>query len=195
MAQAIPTPLCCALRPTPVGAISTAENICNGIARVGPCWSQWGHSCWQTRRPPGASNQGHSIAVRQRTCARGECICSGRADLRARLNEYGPTPRDLRRGLRCIVADFDGNGAVDYALPGTEGSVTVILSTRRGDFLRAEWLDASGIIHLYNPRDQAGPNGEPRLHGLFVPWVGQSHAMFLWNGAGFARTLFRPSTP
>jgi hypothetical protein len=138
--------------------------------------------------------QGHHLAVRRPGCVPGECICTGQADVRARLNENGPRPSELRRGVRCIVADFDGNGAVDHALPGGEGIATVILSTRGGGFLKAVTVDAAGMIHLYSPRATPGPHGEPpsKLPGLFVPWVGRSHAVFLWNGEGFARTLFRP---
>jgi hypothetical protein len=124
----------------------------------------------------------------------GECICTGRADVRARLNETGPTANELRRGVRCIAADFDSNGVVDYALPGGEGLVTVILSRPDGSLLRAVRLDAGGMIHLYAPRSLPGREGEPaaKLHGLYVPWVGQSHAVFLWGGDGFARTVMRP---
>jgi hypothetical protein len=136
---------------------------------------------------------GHRLTVRQRTCVPGECICTGRADARGRLSETGPTANELRRGSRCIAADFDGNGAVDYALPGGEGFVTVILSRPGGGFLRAVRLDAGGMIYLYAPRSAAGREGEPpaKLHGLYVPSVGQGDAVFLWDGDGFARTVFR----
>jgi hypothetical protein len=141
----------------------------------------------------GQGPTGHRLAVRQRTCVPGECICTGRADVRARLNETGPTASELRRGVRCIAADFDGNGAVDYALPGGEGLVTVILSTPGRGFLRTIRLDAGGMVHLYAPRSAPGRDGEPpaKLHGLYVPWVGRSHAVFLWDGNGFARTVMR----
>lgn len=141
----------------------------------------------------GQPPSGHLLKVKEPRCVPGECICRGRADVRARLNENGPTPSDLRRGVRCIAADFDGNGAVDYALPGAEGLATVILSTRGSGFLRAITLDAGGIIHLYPPRATPGPDGEPatKLPGLFVSSVGQSHVAFLWDGQRFARTLVR----
>jgi hypothetical protein len=141
----------------------------------------------------GQGPTGHRLTVRQRTCVPGECICTGQADARARLNETGPTANEVRRGVRCIAADFDGNGAVDYALPGGEGLVTVILSTPGGGFLRAVRLEAGGMVHLYAPRSARGRNGEPpaRLPGLFAPWVGQSHVVLLWDGDGFARTVVR----
>ncbi|HEV8355141.1 MAG TPA: hypothetical protein VGQ17_00060 [Gemmatimonadales bacterium] len=138
----------------------------------------------------------HRLGVEDPGCIPGECICRGRVDLRARLNETGPGPEELADGVRCIVADYDGNGANDYALPGAEGTATVILSKPDGGFLKAIRLDAGGLIHLYRPRAKPGPGGEPAslLHGLFVPWVGSEHAVFLWTGEGFARTLF-PAKP
>ena len=138
----------------------------------------------------------HQLAVEDPGCIPGECICRGRVDLRARLNETGPGPEELAVGVRCVVADYDGNGANDYALGGAEGTATVILSKSDGGFLKAIRLDAGGLMRLYRPRPKPGPHGEPAslLPGLFVPWVGQEHVVFLWTGEGFARTRF-PAKP
>src|ERR1043166_8326936 len=84
----------------------------------------------------------HQLAVKAPGCVPGECICRGRVDPRARLNETGPGPEELADGVRCIVADYDGNGANDYALGGAEGTATVILSKADGGFLKAIRLDA-----------------------------------------------------
>ena len=138
----------------------------------------------------------HQLAVKDAKCVPGVCTCRGRVDPRARLNETGPGPEQLADGVRCVVADYDGNGANDYALGGAEGSATVILSKRDGGFLKAIRLDAGGRMQLYRPRAKPGTRGEPAsvLPGLFVPWVGQEHVVFLWTGEGFAPTRF-PAKP
>ena len=137
----------------------------------------------------------HRITIDEPKCVPGDCVCRGTVDARAKLNETGPSEQQLSDGLRCVVADFDGNGSHDYALPGGEGLEIIILSTANGGFLRAVTIDAGGMVSLYPPREARGPDGEPpsKLPGLFVPNVGLDHAVFLWNGTTFARYLFRPS--
>ena len=71
-----------------------------------------------------------------------------------------PETQWLTIGVRCIVADYDGNGANDYALSGAEGSATVILSKPDGGFLKAVRLDAGGLLSLYRPRAIPGPGLE-----------------------------------
>jgi hypothetical protein len=87
----------------------------------------------------------------------------------------------------CLAADFDGDETTDLAFTGEEGMAVVLL--RRG---LGEWhiIDAMGLLELYPPRADVGPHGEPPTarFGLFVRWVGQFHAVFLWNGEGFTRT-------
>lgn len=138
----------------------------------------------------------HRIMVDEPKCVPGVCVCRGHVDDRARLNETGPSPEQLGEGLRCIVADFDGNGANDHALPGGEGLEIVILSTANGGFLRAVTIDAGGMASLYPPRETHGPDGEPpsKYPGLLVPNIGLDHAVFLWNGTTFMRYLFRATT-
>jgi hypothetical protein len=97
----------------------------------------------------------------------------------------------LASGVPCIVADFDGNGANDYALPGAEGLATVVLMRKMG-FKRAVLLDAGGVLEFYEPRMSVGLHGEPasRRPGLWVRHVGQNHAVFVWRDGRFVRILF-----
>ena len=133
----------------------------------------------------------YSIGLAEPECVPGECVCSGEVSPEVRLNETGPRPEDLQEGVPCIAADFDGNGTIDYALPGAEGMANVILNDKEG-LWRAIRIDASGVLELYTPRDLVGEHGEPKSknYGLFVRWVGQNHAVFLWDGEGFTRTFF-----
>jgi Domain of unknown function (DUF4440) len=107
------------------------------------------------------------------------------------MNEIGPRPEELERGVRCLAADFDGNGAVDFAIPGAEGRATILMNDEAG-LDHAVQIDAGGLMELYQPRASVGPLGEPvsRNHGILVRWVGQDHAVFVWSGKGFDRKLF-----
>ena len=100
---------------------------------------------------------------------------------------------DLRRlaeGAECLAADFDGNDVPDFVLMGGEGLLAVIRQGPDGPLAVVE-VDAAGMPELYEPRREEGTHGEPPsgVYGIFVPWVGQNHAVFLWDGDGFHRTL------
>ena len=140
------------------------------------------------------SNIQYIIRVIKPGCVPGECICSGRVSPDVGLDETGPRDEELERGVRCIAADFDGNGFTDFAIPGGEGMANVIMSNAAG-FWRAARIDAGGVLELYPPRFIKGKQGEPisKNHGLLVRWVGQNHAVFTWDGEEFSRTLFPAS--
>ncbi len=127
-------------------------------------------------------------------CVPGDCLCAGSFEPEAWLQWHGPRPAELASGIACIVADFDGNGANDYALPGAEGLATVVLMGEAG-LKEVVLLDAAGGLELYEPRDSVGPRGEPAStrHGLLVRHVGPNHVVFLWQDAGFVRIPFRVS--
>jgi hypothetical protein len=131
------------------------------------------------------------LTVKNPQCVPGQCVCSGAIDASARLNELGILASMLKRGIRCIVADFDGNGVPDYAIPGAEGSAAIILMSANR-VARVAVIDAGGLLELYPPRNEPGDRGEPvsRNYALLVRWVGRQHAVFLWNGDGFTRALF-----
>lgn len=133
----------------------------------------------------------HTLNVRNPKCIPGNCICFGEVDSSARLNETGPSPSELKKGVRCVVADFDGDGIVDYAIPGAEGSANIFLIGRK-DSKTVVRIDAGGVLELYPPRKTKGPNGEPisEQYGLLVRWVGQDHVVFVWNGQDFRKEKF-----
>lgn len=135
-----------------------------------------------------------TIRLKNSACVPGKCVCAGSFKPETWLQWHGPRPAHLASGVACIVADFDGNGANDYALTGAEGLATVVLMGKAG-FERAALLDAGGVIELYGPRSSAGAKGEPasRLPGILVRHVGQNHAVFLWREDRFVRILFPAS--
>lgn len=129
-----------------------------------------------------------TIRLKNSACVPGKCLCAGSFKPETWLQWHGPRPRELASGVTCIVADFDGNGTNDHALPGGEGLATVVFMGKSG-FKKAVLLDAGGILELYKPRKSIGPNGEPanRRPGLRVRHVGSNHIIFLWRNNGFAR--------
>ena len=140
-----------------------------------------------------ASSQ--SVQLDDETCVPGECRCRG--DLPQDIvdtDEGRPAARRLREGVECIVADFDGNELPDFAIPTWEGHATVLMTHTRGSVTAIE-IDAGGVMDLYSPRDSPGPNGEPRSahHAILVRWVGQCHAVFIWETNGFKRHYFPAS--
>jgi hypothetical protein len=128
-------------------------------------------------------------------CAPGVCRCRGRIEAAGALVAHGVDARALERGVRCVAADLDGDGTTDFALHGGEG-LAVIVRSPGGGAQEAVVIDAGGVIEPYAPRAAAGPHGEPAaaIHGLLVRWVGQHHAIFLWDGRQFVRTLL-PAWP
>jgi len=129
-----------------------------------------------------------TIRLKNSTCVPGKCLCAGTFKPETWLQWHGPRPGELASGVACIVADFDGNGANDYALPGGEGLATVAFMGTSG-FKKAVLLDAGGILELYKPRKSIGPQGEPASSqpGLLVRHVGSNHIIFLWRNNGFDR--------
>ena len=121
----------------------------------------------------------------------GKCVCTGEIGPEARFNETGPRPDELLEGVDCIAADFDGNGWVDYAIPGAEGIANIILNGPDGSW-KVVRIDVAGMLELYPSRGEAGDHGEPvaKNPGLLVRWVGQHHAVFVWRGDTFVRLLF-----
>ena len=137
------------------------------------------------------AKESNKIKLKEPQCVPGECICYGSPNPELRLNETGPSPEEMQEGVRCIAADFDGNGFIDFALPGSEGIVNVSMNNGNG-FFQAARIDAGGLLELYAPRESVGEHGEPKTkyHGLMVRWVGQNHAVFLWHNEEFNRILF-----
>ena len=124
------------------------------------------------------------------TCAPGPCQCRGVIDSTGSLAAIGIDYKSLLAGQPCLAADFDGDRSIDVALAGGEGYAALIRRPPSGS-PEAYIFDAGGVLELYQPRAARGPHGEPpsASHGLLVRWVGQSHVIFLWNGARLARTL------
>ena len=153
-----------------------------------------GSSASSSADPELPAVDGVSIGLNNAACVPGECICAGSFEPATWLQWHGPRPAELAGGVPCIVADFDGNGVDDFALPGGEGLATVVMMAKAG-LRQAVLLDAGGVLVLYTPRKSAGPNGEPvsRRPGLLVRNVGRNHAVFLWRDGGFARILY-PAT-
>ena len=92
---------------------------------------------------------------------------------------------DLVRGTSCIVADFDGNGYLDFALQG--GGLPKIRPARQLRIVFYErrepvrYLDIPGAgFELYPARPEEGEFGEPAstLDGL-VKW-GEGGSTFIW---------------
>lgn len=131
-----------------------------------------------------------TLRLRDQGCAPGKCVCLGSVPEVGPLEESGIRVEDLLRGIECLAADFDGNGQLDFAIPGGEGLAVVIMSGPGGHRAPIP-LDASGVLRLYQPRREVGPNGEPASPnpGLWVPWVGQQHLFFVWDGKTFDRIL------
>lgn len=131
------------------------------------------------------------IRLKDPACIPDRCVCVGSFKPETWLQWHGPRPAELASGVPCIVADFDGNGANDYALPGAEGLATVVLMAKAG-FKRVLLLDAGGVLEFYGPRKSVGPQGEPasRRPGLLVRNVGRNHAVFVWRDDWFVRILF-----
>ncbi len=123
-------------------------------------------------------------------CVPGVCECRGTTERSTGLWRVGLEDRELTGGVHCVVADFDGNGRADVALLGGEGLVAVVMYGTRGPDRVVE-VDGGGMPELYYPRATERPAGEPATDtpGLFVPNVGTSHAVFLWNGETFVRAL------
>lgn len=133
----------------------------------------------------------HILNVKNPKCIPGNCICFGEVNSSDRLNETGPNPSELKKGVRCVVADFDGNGIVDYAISGAEGSANIFLMNQT-DSKAVVRIDAGGVLELYPPRKTKGPDGEPisEHNGLLVRWVGQDNVVFIWNGRYFKTEKF-----
>lgn len=135
-----------------------------------------------------------TIRLADPACAPGKCLCRGSFEPDTWQQWYGPHPAELAEGIACLVADFDGNGADDYALPGAEGMLTVVLFGAAG-FRQAVLLDAGGLAELYPPRATAGEAGEPPAlrPGLLIRHVGQNHNVYLWQDDRFAKISFPAS--
>ncbi len=135
-----------------------------------------------------------AMRLKNSRCVPGKCLCAGSFKPETWLQWHGPRPRELTSGVACIVADFDGNGANDYALPGGEGLATVVFMAKSG-FKKAVLLDAGGVLELYKPRKSTGPQGElaSGQPGLLVRHVGSNHIIFLWRNNGFDRILIPAS--
>jgi hypothetical protein len=133
------------------------------------------------------------MILKDPSCPANNCICIGNNGVyyRGRLNETGPNPSELKKGVRCVAADFDGNGIVDYAIPGAEGSANIFLMDQK-DPKAVVRIDAGGVLELYQPRKTKGPEGEPisEHYGLLVRWVGQDNVVFIWNGRDFKTEKF-----
>lgn len=129
--------------------------------------------------------------VKDPRCVPGRCVCFPTRSAAASLKNAGISSTIPRTGVDCVVADFDGNGAMDYAIPLGEGEASVLLYDRRG-LLKEVRLDAEGVLEPYAPRRTRGANGEPASenYSLLVRWVGQTHVVFVWNGSGFERRRF-----
>ncbi len=130
------------------------------------------------------------VAAVDSACAPGSCVCVGELEHDTRLEAIGVESGSFER-LDCVVADFDGDGRLDYAVPGGEGFAAVMLDLGDGQ-LRIFPIDAGGVLEPYPPRDAGGEDGGPAVDhwSLLVRWVGQSHAVFTWNGEGFERILY-----
>lgn len=132
-----------------------------------------------------------SISVADSACAPGACVCVGELERHAGLAAIGVDSGSPAEWRDCVVADFDGDGRLDYAVPGAEGYAAVMLAVG-GGHLRIFPLDAGGVLEPYPPRDAEGEDGGPAVEhwSLLVRWVGQSHVVFTWNGEGFERILY-----
>ena len=130
------------------------------------------------------------VSLADAGCVPGECVCRGSASPSAGLAQLGVDLSLLAEGDRCLAADLDGNDVPDFVLMGGEGLLAVIRRGPDGPLAVVE-VDAGGLPELYEPRGEEGTHGEPPsdVYGIFVPWVGQNHAVFLWDGDGFRRTL------
>ena len=150
----------------------------------------------RAERPDATDTLALTITVTDPGCLPGVCICLGAAERSTGLWRVGIENRELTDGVRCVSADFDLNGSRDLALLGGEGRVAIVMYGPDGPTGLYE-LDAAGLPELYEPRAEVGPRGEPASEapGLFVPNVGQDHAVFLWSGDGFTRTLYPASAP
>jgi len=142
----------------------------------------------------GADTLALTIDVDDPTCVPGECVCHGSTERSTGLWRVGLETAELTAGVHCIAADFDGNGDRDLAMLGGEGHVGVIMYEGSAPSALHE-LDAGGFPQLYQPRQMEGPEGEPvaKRHGIFVPNVGQNHAVFLWSGEAFVKMLYPAS--
>ena len=134
------------------------------------------------------------VTLDQPDCVPGVCICRGNTERSSGLWRIGIEDRELTEGVHCVGADFDGNGAADLAILGGEGRAAVIMYSE-GKPTSLIPVDAGGMIELYEPREAAGPRGEPasRLPGLLVQYVGRNHLVLLWGGETFERVLFPTS--
>jgi Tol biopolymer transport system component len=91
----------------------------------------------------------------------------------------------------CFEADFDSNGLVDFTAPAGEGWIYVFMNLGT-DLEKTIELDAGGVSELYAPRDTLGERGEPVAEhpSILIPWVGQNHVVFTWDGTGFKKVAF-----
>jgi hypothetical protein len=132
-----------------------------------------------------------TVMIDDSDCVPGECVCRGTAERSSGLWRVGLDAPQLSAGIHCVVADFDGNGHVDFAMLGGEGMLGVAMYGVGGATAGVE-VDAAGYPGLYQPREAQGPNGEPpsNVYGIFVPNVGRNHAVFPWVGDTFVRSLY-----
>ncbi|MDH3206331.1 MAG: hypothetical protein OEO79_06955 [Gemmatimonadota bacterium] len=146
------------------------------------------------RPPPPSDTLELLVTVDQPDCVPGVCTCRGSTERSSGLWRIGIEDRELTEGVHCVGADFDGNGAPDLAILGGEGRAAVIMYSGGKPTSLIE-VDAGGLIELYEPREAAGPRGEPAspLPGLLVQYVGRNHLVLLWSGGTFERVVFPTS--
>ena len=115
-------------------------------------------------------------------------FCWRNASGRVRLSDIGIYDYGLRRGMSCVVGDFDGNGFLDFGFQGRTSSEARQVKTFRvvfygeADVIRTVDLRGEGYF-LYPATDLEGQFGEPatRVDGLTIPGEGDSTFVYLFD--------------
>jgi hypothetical protein len=121
-------------------------------------------------------------------------VCSGSLNDVTILNKIGLTEADLRKGVDCVVGDFDGNGYLDFALYGRiiheppvidHPEALGVISFQGSNILKTQVLKDQHFSapELYPTKTKKGPFGEPASKTVgIVEWgEGGATVICLYN--------------
>jgi hypothetical protein len=96
-------------------------------------------------------------------------ICSGSVPANVDLASIHLTPEDLKKGVSCLVGDFDGNGFIDFMLYGgrtaKENQHGLILFFKGASVLRTQVIDAVDLLAIFEESDKERAN-YPKYKGI-----------------------------
>jgi len=134
-------------------------------------------------------------------------VCSGILNDAAILNKIGITEADLKKGVDCVVGDFDGNGYLDFAVYGRiiheppvidHPEALGVIFFQGSNILKTQVLKDKHFSapELYPATTKKGPFGEPvsKTTGIVEWGEGGATVICLYNSSiGEMKCSYYPS--